>query len=160
MKLLGWISLVALVLLALFAVANWSLVAAPATLNFLVFSVEGPLGLILLGATLLLAALFAAYALSLRTTALVETRRHMKALETQRARADDAEASRITALGSVFEREFAALRTSIAESHADAVRRTHALESSLGQAFGETGNALFANLGQIDDKLDRLSAGK
>ena len=37
MKLLGWIALIGLVLLALFAVANWSLLTAPATLNFLVY---------------------------------------------------------------------------------------------------------------------------
>jgi uncharacterized integral membrane protein len=160
MKLIGWIALVALVLLALFAAANWSLLTAPATLSFLVFSVEGPLGLILFGATLVLAVLFATYALSLRTTALVETRRHMKALETQRALADSAEASRFTALGAQLEREHASLRATIAEAHAETLRRADALQDALTRSCGETGNALFANIGQIDDKLDRLEARK
>jgi len=158
MKLIGWIALVALVLLALFAAANWSLLAAPSTLNLLVFSVEGPLGLILFGATLLFAALFATYAVSLRTVALVETRRHMKALETQRALADSAEASRFTALATQLERECALLRTTIENTREEGLRRADALQEALTRSLGETGNALFANIGQLDDKVDRLAA--
>src|SRR5690242_8909162 len=98
MKVFGWILLVALVLLAAFTMANWSLFVAPATLDFIVFSVQGPLGLVLLGVTFVFIALFALYALSLRAGALVDERRRTKELEAQRALADNAEASRFTAL--------------------------------------------------------------
>jgi uncharacterized integral membrane protein len=156
MKALVWIILAALVLLAFFAVANWALITAPATLDFLAFTVQGPLGLILLGVTIGLAALFAIYALSLRTSALVETRRHMRELQVQRDLADRAEASRFTTLGGTVEQEFARVRALIEESRADARQHARAVEESLKGALNETANELFAHIGEIDDKLDRL----
>jgi uncharacterized integral membrane protein len=156
MKVFAWIALLALALLTLFAAANWSLVTAPASLDFLAFTVQGPLGLILLSATLLIAALFAIYALSLRTSSLVESKRHAKALELQRELADKAEASRFTALGTELRQECAELRNAIAQTRADTMHRVDTLEASLKQSLGETANALFANIGQVDDKLNRL----
>ena len=157
MKVFGWITIVALVLLAVFTIANWSLFTAPATLDFLVLSVQGPLGLVLLGVTLAFVALFAIYALSLRTTALVEQRRHMKALEAQRALAEKAEASRLAALADQLTDECARLRGLVEESRGQAFARADALEKSLVQSMNDTANALFANIGQIDDKLERLA---
>jgi uncharacterized integral membrane protein len=157
MKALGWIIIVALVLLAFFAVANWSLLTAPATLDFLAFTVQGPLGLILLGVTVGFATLFAIYALSLRTSALVETRRHMKELQAQRDLADRAEASRFTTLGTSLEQEFARVRALIDEARGEARDHTKAVEESVRSALAETANELFAHIGEIDDKLDRLS---
>lgn len=158
MKAIGWLALAGLVLLLLFAVANWSLLTAPATLNLLVLTVEGPLGLILLGATFVLAALFAVYALSLRASALVETRRHLKELQAQRELADRAEASRFTTLSTKLEQEVAGLRAHLDQSHAALLQRTDALETSLRQSLNETANELVANLGQLDDKVDRMQA--
>ena len=156
MKVFGWITLIALVLLALFTVANWSLFTAPATLDFLAFSVQGPLGLVLLGVTLAFVALFTIYALSLHTTSLMEQRRHVKELQAQRELADKAEASRFTALASQLDRECERLRASIEEARTQAFVRADALEQSLARSMNETANALFANMGQIDDKLERL----
>ena len=156
MKMLGLIALIALVLLALFAVANWAALTTPVTLSFVAFAAEGPLGLILLCAAVFFAALFAVYALSLRTNALVEARRHMKALEAQRDLADKAEASRFTALGAQLEQEFAKLRASVVESRADARQRTDSLEASVRQSLSDTTSELAANIGQIDDKLNRM----
>ena len=158
MKMLGWIIMLALVLLALFAAANWPLLTETATLNFLVFTVQGPLGVILLGATVAFIALLAVYVLSLRTSALVETRRHTQALETQRELADTAEASRFTALGAQLEQEFATLRVTIAESRAEAQQRADALDEAIRHSLNETANELSANIGQVDDKLDRVLA--
>jgi len=67
-KVFGRITIVALILLAVFTMANWSVFTAPATLDFLFFSVQGLLGLVLLAVTLAFVALFTIYALSLRTT--------------------------------------------------------------------------------------------
>lgn len=157
MRTLGWIALAALVLLALFAVANWSLLAEPATLNFLAFDVRGPLGFILLGVTLGFVALFTLYALSLRTSALMETRRHLKELQAQRELADRAEASRFTTLGSQLEQELARMRAQIDASRNEGLARADALDASLKEALNETANALFAHMGQIDEKLERLT---
>ena len=156
MKIIVWITTVALVMLALFTAANWSLVTAPASLNFLAFSVQGPLGLILLGATLLLVALCAVYVLSLRTSTLVETRRHFKELDVQRQLADKAEASRFTALGTQIADELARTRAALDETRTQLLRRADTLEQSLLKSLNETSNTLSAYVGEVDDKLDRL----
>jgi len=135
MKILLWLLAIGLVLLLMFAIANWSLLTATASLNFLFFTVEGPLGAILLGATLVLVALAAVYVLSLRTTMLMEMRRHTKELEAQRALADSAESSRFTELR----------------------MRIDALEAKLLEALAETTNSVSAYMGEVDEKLDRLS---
>ena len=152
---LGWLLSLGLVLVAIFAVANWTLLTAPATLNFLLFSVEGPFALVLFGAIVVFAALFALYALSLRASALLETRRHLKELGAQRRLAEEAEASRLAALSAQIEREFAAMRASIEATREEMSQRTRELERDLGRRIDETSNALFANLGEIDDKLER-----
>jgi uncharacterized integral membrane protein len=159
MKALGWIIVIGFVLLAFFAVANWSLLTAPATLDFLAFTVQGPLGLILLAVTLGFTALLGIYALSLRTSALVETRRHTRDLQAQRDLADKAEASRFTALGAQVEQEFARVRTLIEESRAEARQHARTIEESLKAALAEAANELFAHIGEIDDKLNRLGPG-
>ena len=159
MKALGWIILAAIVLLAFFAVANWSLLTAPATLDFLAFTVQGPLGLVMLGVTIGFAALFAIYALSLRTSTLMETRRHTRELQAQRDLADKAEASRFTALGGSIEQEFTRVRALIEESRVEARQNALSIEASLKSALSETANELAAHMGEVDDKLDRLAPG-
>jgi uncharacterized integral membrane protein len=157
MKVFGWILLLALVLLAVFTMANWSLFIAPATLDLLVFSVQGPLGVVLLGVTFVFIALFAIYALSLRAGALVDERRRTRELDAQRALADNAEASRFTALKTELDQQCATLRTSIDQARTQVLARTDALEASMAQSLNETANALFANIAQVDDKLDRVA---
>lgn len=71
MNILGAITLAALFLLAVFTLAHWSVLTESTTLSFLAFNIDGALGVILLGATLVLVALFALYALTLRTRMLM-----------------------------------------------------------------------------------------
>lgn len=158
MKILLWLLAIGLVLLFMFAIANWNLLAAPANLNFLLFSVEGPLGIVLLGATLVLIALCAFYVLWLRTATLVELRQQRKELETQRTLADNAEASRFTELRAHVDAEAERQRVLIEDVRAATLARTDALESTLLGALRETSNSLAAYVGEVDDKLDRLSS--
>lgn len=158
MKLTGWIIFLGLGVLAVFAAANLTLFMAPQTLNLLITEVSAPLGLILLGATLAFVAVLMIYALSLRTAALVETRAHMKALEAQRKLADDAEASRLTALSTQLGEECTRLRVALDEAHAGSLQRMEALEASMVKALTDNANALFANVGEVDEKLNRLVA--
>ena len=151
----AWILSAALLLLTIFAVANWSLLTAPASLNFLVFHIDGPLGLILFLALLAFAALFAIYAMSLRGRALLETRRQLKELEAQRQLAESAEASRLAALTDQVGREFASVRAEIAQTRADAKQRAEESEQRIIRHVDEVSNALFANIGQLDDKVSR-----
>ena len=71
MKLLSLLTAITLAMLGFFAAANWGLLMASASLNLLMMQVDGPLGAILLGATLVFGALFGVYVLSLRTAAHV-----------------------------------------------------------------------------------------
>ncbi len=159
MKILGIVTLVALVLLGFFAIANWSLLVEPASINLLAFTVQGSLGLILLFTTLAFVVLCAVYALSIRTTALVETRRHLKELEAQRELADKAEASRFTALATQLEQESTRLRAAVEASRAELLNRTDALEHAVAKSLDDAARTLAAHVGQVDDKLNRMGTG-
>lgn len=98
MKALGGLVLLGLVLLALFAAANWAALTAPTALSFLFVRVEAPLGMILLGFALVFALLALAYAAVQRTAMLVEARRHAQELKALRELADNAELSRLAEL--------------------------------------------------------------
>ncbi|MFN2115283.1 MAG: LapA family protein [Anaerolineae bacterium] len=138
--------LIAVILLlsvfALFVAVNWSAFAAVDELNFVIRRVEAPLGLLLLGFIVLLCAVFAVYAASLRTSALVESRRNLKELEAARKLADEVEASRISSLQETVASEMAELREMLT---AEALATREQLE--------ESRNILTAHLEQIDDYL-------
>lgn len=154
MNLLGAIILVSLSLLAAFAVANWSVLTAPTTLSFIAFDVQGPLGVVLLGVTLAMVALFGLYVLSLRTAMLMESHRHKRELEVQRNLAENAEASRLNALREQMERGFAQLRAAVEQTGG----RIESVEAGLRRSLDETANGLAANIGEVEDKLDRVLA--
>lgn len=154
MNVLGVIILVALFLLAVFTLANWSVLTTPTALSFVAFELEGPLGVILIGVTLVLVALFVLYALTLRTNMLMESRRHNQALEAQRKLADSAEASRLSELRAQIEREFTQLRGGMGEVD----DRIDKVEQSMKQSLDEAANGLAALVGEMDDKIDRVLA--
>lgn len=154
MNFLGAVILAALFLLAVFTLANWAVLTAPTMLSFVAFHVEGPLGVILLGVTLVLVALLVLYALMLRTNMLMESRRHNQELQAQRRLAESAEASRLSELRAQIEQEFAQLRGSIGAVDA----RTDEVGQSMKQSLDEAANGLAALVGEMDDKIDRALA--
>ncbi|HQT35131.1 MAG TPA: hypothetical protein PLE48_07965 [Thiobacillus sp.] len=58
MNILGAVIGLVLVLLAVFSLVNWPLFSAPASLFFIVFGIQGLLGVILLGVVLVLVGWF------------------------------------------------------------------------------------------------------
>lgn len=101
------IAIVALV--AVFALANWSTVSAPATLNLLVAQVEAPLGIVML---MMLGLVMLVYLILLAVaegSAVITQRRMNREMERLRRLADQSEASRFADLRSYVEGEFAAL---------------------------------------------------
>jgi uncharacterized integral membrane protein len=154
MNFIGIVILLALFLLAVFTLANWAVLSASSTLSFIVFDVEGPLGVILLGAMLALVALFVVYVLSLRTSMLMESRRHNQELEAQRKLAETAEASRLNELRAQIEREFAQLHDAI--GGVDGRMDSH--EQAMKQSLNEAANGLAALVAEMDDKIDRALA--
>lgn len=154
MNVLTGLILVALFLLGVFTLANWSVLSASSVLSFIVFDVEGPLGVILLGAMLVLVGLFMIYALGLRTNMLMESRRHNQELQAQRKLAETAEASRLSELRTQIEQEFSRLRAGLAEM--DGKLSQH--EQSVKLSLVESANGLAALVGEMDDKIDRALA--
>lgn len=154
MNFIGIVILLALFLLAVFTLANWAVLSASSTLSFIVFDVEGPLGVILLGAMLVLVALFVVYALSLKTGMLMESRRHNQELEAQRKLAETAEASRLSELRTQIEREFARLHDAIGGVDG----RIDSHEQAMKQSLNEAANGLAALVAEMDDKIDRALA--
>jgi uncharacterized integral membrane protein len=154
MNFLGVVILVVLLLLALFSLANWSVFSASATLSFIVFDVEGPLGVILLGTMLVVVGLFVLYALSLRANMLIESRRHNQEMQAQRKLAETAEASRLSELRVQIAREFADVRATVGEVSGQIDRN----EQSMKQSLDEAANGLAALVAEMDDKIDRALA--
>jgi len=155
-RVLSAIILAALLFLAVFAALNWGALTAPTALSFAVFSVNAPLGVILLGFAMLFAAVVLAYAAMQRTAMLIESRRHAQELRAQREIAESAEASRLHELKLQLERECGELRSSIRESTERQAAATNGLEDALRRALEESANGLAAAVGQVDDKLNRL----
>lgn len=130
---LAVVIIVALVLLALFAMLNWGALTAPTVLSFFGATVQAPLGLILLLTAVAFALLSFVYGAVQRTAMLLEARRHAQALEAQRRLAEDAEASRLTELRADMHRELAEVRKTIEES----------------------ANGIFAAIGELRERPER-----
>jgi uncharacterized membrane protein len=136
-----------LALTAAFAAVNWSAFTAATALSLGFTTVEAPLGLIMLALTALIAVLFLVFIVYLQTGVLLEARRHARELEAQRQLADQAEASRFTELRAFLEKEIARLAAEIDSTRAD-----------LRTAIEQSGNSLAAQLGELEDRLERRSA--
>jgi uncharacterized integral membrane protein len=131
-------------LLALFAVVNWSTFVTPTHLSLVVTSVDAPLGLVMLGFTVALAAVLLGYALKVQINALSDSRRQSQELRRQRELADQAEASRFTELRNYLDQELASLR----QAQQSAADRLH-------EEITAAANTLSACIGEVDDRLER-----
>lgn len=148
---------IALVIAAL-AALNWGTLSAPTVMSLGVTTVTAPLGLVMLGLTVLLAAFFLAYVLWLQGTVLVDARRHTKELQAQRELADRAEASRFTELRNFLESQENTHMARNGERHAAVLARIEQLEATLRQRAEQADNTLAAHIGQLEDRLDRRAA--
>ena len=146
-----------LVLVAIggFSALNWSAFLAPTSLSLGVADVQAPLGLIMLGALVMVAAVFMVYILYLQTTVLLDTRQHTKELQSNRKLADQAEASRFTELRGFLEAELKRQLAQDADSRAAVVARIDQLERDLRTVVEQSGNSLAASLGELEDRLER-----
>jgi hypothetical protein len=147
--------LLVLVAIGGFSVLNWNAFLTPTSLNLGVAEVQAPLGLIMLGALVMVAAVFMVYILYLQTTVLLDTRQHTKELQSNRKLADQAEASRFTELRGFLEAELKRQLAQDAESRAAVVARIDKLERDLRTVVEQSGNSLAASLGELEDRLDR-----
>ena len=126
-----------LVLVGLFALINWPAFSALTPLSLGFTTVQAPLGLIMLGFIAFLCVLFTVWVISLQASSLMESRRQTRELQAQRDLADKAEASRFTEL-----------RTEL-------MARLDRLQSDSRNAVEQNTNAVAAQLGQLEDRLER-----
>ncbi len=131
---------------AALAVLNWTALSEPSPISLGVTTVDAPLGLIMLGLTVLLGVFFIAYVLSLQGSVLLDTRRHTKEMQAQRELADKAEASRFTELRAFLEDQHQQVQDQLIE-------RLDALESRLAARAQESDNSTAAYVGQLEQQL-------
>lgn len=131
-------------LLALFTVVNWSTFVTPTHLSLVVTSVDAPLGLVMLGFTVALAAVLLGYALKVQINALSDSRRQSQELRRLRELAEQAEASRFTELRKYLDQELASLR----QAQQSVAERLH-------EEITVATNTLSACIGEVDDRLER-----
>lgn len=134
MKFRTLLIVLALAGLAAFVAANWSAFLAPTTLSLGITTFDAPIGLlmlILLGAFTLAFIGFTAY---MQTSAVRESRRNAREMQTQRELADHAEASRFTELRGFLENELKQLHVREDAYRASMLDRLDRMEQSLHAA--------------------------
>ena len=148
------ISITTLAIAAL-AALNWAALSAPASVSLGVASIEAPLGLIMLGLTTLLGAVFLAYVFYLHSSVMLEARRHNKEMTAQRELADKAEASRFTELRVFLEAQQQQELAAQKESAAALSARLDQLEKALEARAEQSDNGIAAQIGELEDRLER-----
>ncbi|MGC8807744.1 MAG: LapA family protein [Thiomonas sp.] len=136
--------IVVLVLIGIFSVLNWGVLMAPTDLTLGFTAVKAPLGLIMLGLIVLLAAVFLIYVVVLQAGMMSESRRVAKELKAQRELADTAEASRFDELRQLHSADMERL-----------LARVDQLDRELRSAIEANANGINATLGELDDRLQR-----
>jgi len=144
-----------LTVLGFFVAMNWSAFMAQTTLSLGFTSIEAPLGLVLLGITGMLTLLFLIYLVYLQSSALIETRRHGRELQSQREIADRAEESRFQQLRSAMEAQLRDLENQGKDSSAAIIARLDELERQLRSTVEQSCNTLAAYIGEIEDRVER-----
>ena len=151
---------IALFLLAVFALLNWSAFSTPTALTLRFAEVQAPLGLVMLVVTGIVSGLFLVYIVYQQAGAILESRRYEKELRANRELADKAEASRFTELRAYLASELGRLQSQRATESQQVGARMEQLEERLQQRMDESARGLSAHLGEVEDKLDRVIASK
>lgn len=131
MKFSTMLILLVTAVVTVFVILNWDAFIEPTTLSFGFREIEGPLGLVLLGITVVVSALLIGYASHLRRFALIQAGLSAKDLQAQRQLADDAEASRLTELRKYLADEFKKLTEGNSKSRTEVSTRLDALKQDL-----------------------------
>jgi hypothetical protein len=143
--------------LVLFTAINWSAFITPTTLSLVFATIEAPLGVILLGLIVLLAALFLLYVAYLQSSVLFETRRHARELQVQRELAEQAEASRFHDLRVFLESQLLTAAQQSDRAKAELLTRLDALEKNARLAITQSENTVAAYMAELDDRLERAA---
>ena len=146
---------VIVLLIAALAALNWGTLSAPTDVWLGFMTVSAPLGLIMLGLTVVLAAFFLVYVLYLHSSVLLDTKRHTKEMQVQRDLADKAEASRFTELRNFLEAQENKHMAHNADRHTAVLARMEQLEAAVRLRSDQTDNTVAAHIGQLEDRMER-----
>lgn len=155
MKFSTLLLLIILTAIAAFAALNWHVFIMPTELSLGFTTTQIPLGLVMLGLLAFLTTLFLGFVVYLQGSALLETRRHTRELQSSRELADQAEASRFNELRSFVASELLKLTNLHAESNLVVTTKTEQLENNLRTAIEHSGNTLAAYIGELEDRLEK-----
>lgn len=153
MRIRSLVLIFVLVAVAGFCVLNWNVFLAPSALSLGVASVQAPLGLIMLGLLIFLVAYFLILLVYMQSTALIDTRRHTRELQTNRDLADKAEVSRFTLLREFLDESLKQQTNQDAASLAVVLARLETLDRDLRMKFEEIENSLGAQIAEMDDRF-------
>ena len=155
MKLHSLLLIIVLTVIAAFTALNWNVFVTPTDLSLGVTMVKMPLGMVMLGLLVFITVLFLAFVVYLQTSVLLETRRHSREMQVNKALAEQAEASRFTELRNVLATEMLKQANQNAESKASVLAGVDQLGSSLRLSMEQSTNTLAAYIGELEDRLER-----
>lgn len=158
MRLRTGILLVVVLLIAALAFLNWGTLSQPTSMSLGVTQVTAPLGLVMLGLTVVLGVVCLAYVFYLQSSVMLETRRHNKEMQTQRDLADKAEASRFTELRSYLDAQEQARAARNSELLSRLTMRIEQMESTFKSRVDQSDNSTAAHIGQLEDRIERGAA--
>lgn len=156
MKLRTVTTILALAVVGLFVALNWPAFLTETALSLGVVQVRAPLGLVMLALSGAISGLFLVFIVLQQASVIVETRRWEKELRSQRELADQAEASRFSALRDFLSEELGRLRAERATQTAALLARIDEAELRSRDRIDEAARSVAAHLGEIEDKLDRV----
>jgi len=146
--------LLVLATVAAFTVLNWNVFVAPTTLSLGVTSVQAPLGLIMLGLLIFLAALFLVFVVYMQSNVLIDTRRHTKEMQASRVLAAQAEASRLTELREYLDAQLKQQASQDEARQAAMLARIDTLDRDFRLQLEQSEKSLSAYIGELEDRLD------
>lgn len=151
--------LLVLAAVGLFTALNWAVFSARTPLSLGFWTVEAPLGMLLLAVIVGLTFLYLAFLTWIETSALLEARRYARELLVQRQLAENAEASRYEELKRGLETKLAALHEVPDSAAGRVLARLEQTESALRGDIERAGNTLAAYIGELEDRLNRRGTG-
>ena len=152
MRIVLW---VVLALTTLFAVMNWPAFNTPQPLWLGFTTITAPLGVLLLGALVVIALLL----LVEQSAALAQSRRFAREIDAQRKLAERAEGSRFSELRAYLSEEMARAEQRAMDTRATLVNRVDALERDLRTALDQTGSSVVAYLADHEERLAHRGDG-
>lgn len=140
---------IVLALTALFAAMNWPAFNSPQPLWLGFTTVTAPLGVLLLGALVIVALLL----LVEQSSALAESRRYAREIDAQRKLAEKAEGSRYAELRAYLTEEMGRAEQRALDTRATLINRVDALERDLRAAIDQTGSSVATYLADHEERL-------